>query len=483
MQLQPFNEFYYTEGFDFLQRAYKLITNKIKMALGKLKAGQKARIPLDYSGGVLSENTGISKGGGGAFVSLVGKVAESITATEVINNIDKYNAAYGTKIKYDPANREHLRQVANEQLRWVHNLLKTVKTKDWDGTYLNPKGQKKNAMGSKEADWKPGDPIDPSILASRAGYVTSIVPNLKKKCVNQSKGIFKVAVENLTDHDLTEWRVDLTGFEMGKTDVGTSDLVINKMEKGKVAKHLGFSLKTILGNPKLGTRGTTIQGPFGIIASVLGIAQPRKGNYTKLLEALPVKEYGSKVKDILKDLSELDKKKDQIMKVRKMSAEDWHAWCRENYGHDAVTLSNIIWVRVMHELAKDKKQEMCQELLTRFDLKPDSPILVATGEDKKGEIITTIKSPSPEILKEWDKQIKSFRLELEYDEEKSASAALRFRFTLNGEEIATLGGQMYSYKLGALGGGCIQMKSGGTDELYKEEDLENEIKTLYDKLS
>jgi len=433
--------------------------------LTKLKPGDTARISLKHSQH-LRENQNQSAAGG-AMPPLVGVLAEWITASEIFNLVDKYNKTHEMGIKYQSANRDRIRKMTADKLKRMHTIFSSARSPKWDGSYYNLEGQKKSVHGD---------------VAATSKYITGIFPRLRERAESSAGVVFNLAVENLNDHNITEWDIECTGQSDGGKE-STADLIINKMDKNKVAKAFAVSLKTVVDDPS-STRGATI-GPFQLIGDLIGLNNPQSpslgGRYRPLLDNFPTDKYSSKVKDLVKECHDLYKNYDDHLEEIGRKEWKWKRgernkhftnWCIETYGYDAIHLGNKMWVRCFHEFSKDNKQEMIEKLFEKLDIKPDSPFLIATGE-VEGNITTAIKSPSETIKKEWQKTIRTFDLRFEHEEERIGAMGLKWIFSINGKELPAIGGQMYNNATGH-----IQM-GANADHVLKKTDVDELLETKF----
>ena len=448
--------------FSWLKDSLRRISSEIKSILTRLKLGDKVKISLKHSQH-LKEN---AAGGGGNLIRDVGVVAEWITGAEIFDLLDKYNKANNVGIKYNPQNRQNIRKIASQQLKRIHGIYSDAKKPTWDGFYTDAKGNRKNVMGSDFQN------KDPKVIQSRGNYLLKMMPTLREKCKSSASAIFNMAIENLNDQNLTEWDIECTGQSDGGKE-STTDIVIHKMEKGKVANQFEVSLKTSLGKPEE-TRGKSTN-PLVIIGKLLGLGMPGHKNYGQLLDSFPVNQYGKEVESVVKEVKGLlDEWHATEGKGSRGKKELWHAFVKERTGYDAIEMGAHTWIRLLHAFSEKHKVEFVEQLFELLDLKADSPVLVATGQTNKGEVVTAIKSPSKEVLTEWNKAMRKIELRLDYDPNKRiGSSAMKWVFSINGIELPAIGAQIYASPEGGL-----QFKAKA-NVLIPREEIEKTLETKF----
>ena len=451
--------------FSWLKDSLRRISNQIKTMLTKLKPGDTARISLKHSQHLQEKDSNMA--GGGGFVPMVGVLAEWVTGAELFDLIDKYNKTHDVGIKYNPSNRENVRKVAAEKFKRAHNILRLVKNPKWDGTYLDLEGRRKSVLGSKEKG------KSQSVITSRGEIMLNMVPSMREKCKSSAATIFNLAVENLNDHNLTEWDIECTGQSDGGTD-STADLVINKMENGKIVDHFDVSLKTICGDPET-TRGKSTS-PLHILGHILGYKQPGRQNFKKLVENFPVEEYGKEIKELISEIQKINGDW-QAMHGKGTSGmkDEFHEYVKSRTGgYDAIGMGAQTWVRLIALFSEKHKEEFVEALFEMLDLKPDSPVLVATGSRKQVGTVTAVKSPSPAVLKEWQKSMRKIDLRIDYDKnQKEGNPQMKWIFSINGVELPAITGQIYASPEGGM------QFFGKANEVFPREDVEKTLETKF----
>ena len=448
--------------FSWLKDSLRRISNQIKTMLTKLKPGGTARISLKHSQHLQENKSTATSAGGGGLMPIVGVLAEWLTASEIFDLIDKYNKTHDLGIKYQTQNRERIRKITADKFKRALNIYRSTKNPNWDGVYTDLEGNPRNILGYDATN------KDPKVIKSRGAYMTKMMPSLRDKCQSSAKTIFNLAIENLNDHNITEWDIECTGQSDGGRE-STADLIINKMEKGKIVNHFDVSLKTICGDPET-TRGKSTN-PINILASLEGITMPGKGFFQRFLDKFPISKYGDQIKDVVEEVQQIHK---EWAESGKGNIDDWHAFVTERKGYNAIQMGALTWVKLLNAISQDRKEDFVKKLFEELDLRPDAPVLVASGTRKGVGTVTAIKSPSPEVIKEWNKAIKTIELRLDYDASKRiGSSSMKWIFSINGVELPAIGAQVYCSPEGGL------QFAGKANELISHKEIEKTLETKF----
>ena len=293
----------------FLKNAFDWVKKRIISFVKKLGFGQTARIPLsppnlvieDYlmCDDLLEEGVNCQ---GGPVQPILGIYGEWLTAMHCYKLFDKINAKRHT-FNFDRTEMKKCQNEIDRRKKGIIAIIDNYEKPNWNGdfTYIDGKGREKTKNAFR--DYPKG---------CYQKYFDSIKKHWMEydaKTKLGAEGIVKVLLEHMEDHEISTFRFDMTGAGGGKGDEGTSDLIIEKMDKDKVVDKIRISLKTLMDGID-SSLGTTLRGWFQALCYVGDIETKNVAQsywYDPDFLSMLSKKFDKEMADFVKMMSDLDR--------------------------------------------------------------------------------------------------------------------------------------------------------------------------------